>query len=178
MEGNLKNATYAGINITIHIIILFSFLSLFFFLYVSKVEEQAFRTEIGTLIDKNMTAILNENKAYTLSTIKSSLPYLKIIQPQTDGMEKASMKQNMLIKFSAGFTVLMLIAISVSIILTLSFDCNKQVPLKKILLENTVTFIFVAILEYIFFTKIAMNYVPAPPTLMLKTILNTFKSSL
>jgi hypothetical protein len=52
------------------------------------------------------------------------------------------------------------------------------VPLKEILLENTFTFLLVGVLEFVFFTKIASQYIPAPPTLMLKTVIDTLKTNL
>lgn len=177
MDNELKKATYIGINITVHIIILFSFLSLFFFLYVSRIEEAAFKEQIGNLINNNIQSVLEQQKEITAPLIQTAMPYLNILRPKTGQIEVATIKQNLLVKFSAGFTVLILIAICLSIILTLVFDCNKNVPIQEILLENTLTFIFVGIIEFLFFTKIAIHYVPAPPTLMLKTIFNTFRSA-
>lgn len=178
MDVHLKNATYIGLNVTIHIVILFSFLSLFFFLFVSKIEAQAFQQEIGNLIDKNVQSTLEANKQSVLPVLKNYVPVLQDISKLNSGPNIASVKQNILIKFSAVFTILLLLSICISIILTLTMDCGKNVPLKEILLENTFTFLFVGVIEFIFFTKIAIHYVPAPPTLMLKTIISTLKESL
>ena len=177
MDSDLKKTTYVGLNITVHIIILFSFLALFFFLYVSKIEEQAFKDEIGNVIETNIQSALTNRREYSLPLVKQAIPFLEYAKVQHSQPEQVSEKQNMLVKFSAGFTVLMLIGICVSIILTLTLDCNKHVPITEILLENTATFILVGIIEFLFFTKIAMKYVPAPPTLMMKTIINVFKES-
>jgi hypothetical protein len=176
MDSDLKKSTYVGLNITVHIIILFSFLSLFFFLYVSKIEEQAFKDEIGNVIETNVQSALEKRREYALPLVKKAIPFLEYAKLQHSQPEKVSEKQNILVKFAAGFTVLMLIGICLTIILTLSFDCGKKVPVTEILLENTATFVLVGIIEFLFFTKIAMKYVPAPPTLMLKTIINTFKT--
>lgn len=177
MDSELKKSTYIGLNITVHIIILFSFLSLFFFLYVSKIEEQAFKDEIGDVIEKNVQSALEKRRNIALPLVRDAVPFLQYAKIQHTGPEQASLKQNFFVKFSAGFTVLLLVGICLSIILTLTFDCNKKVPVSEILLENTATFILVGILEFLFFTRIAMKFVPAPPTLMLKTIINRFKET-
>ena len=177
MDSELKKPTYVGLNITVHIIILFSFLSLFFFLYVSKIEEQAFKDEIGDVIQKNIESALEKRRDVALPIVQKAVPFLEYAKVQHSGPEEASLKQNFFVKFSAGFTVLLLVGICLSIILTLTYDCNKHVPVTEILLENTATFILVGMLEFLFFTRIAMKFVPAPPTLMLKTILTRIKES-
>ena len=174
MDSQLKKSTYVGLNITIHVIILFSFLPLFFFLYVSRIEEDAFKTEIGNLIEENIETILEDKKTVVKPMIQNANEALTVLKNQFSSPESGTIKQNYFVKFTAGFTVLMLLAICISITLTLIMDCKKKVPLWPILLENTITFILVGIIEFIFFTKIAVKYVPAPPTLMLKTIFETF----
>lgn len=46
--------------------------------------------------------------------------------------------------------------------------------MKLIFLENILTFIFVGVVEYLFFTKVALNFIPAPPS----TIYTSFVNSL
>ena len=177
MDNMLKKRTYIGINITVHVIILFSFLCLFFFLYVSKMESQAFKDEVGSLIKKTVPAVLNPRKESVAPLLQKASPFLEYVKNQYSSPEKSSEKQNYYIKFFAGFVVLFLSSIALSIILTLQFDCSKHVPIKKILLENTVTFILVGIIEYLFFTKFAAKFIPAPPTLMIKTIISSLQQS-
>jgi uncharacterized membrane protein len=177
MDSQLKKSTYVGLNITIHIIILFSFLSLFFFLYVSKVEQDAFKSEIGNLIEENMYTILEDHKDTIKPMITNANEALIVLKNEYAQPESVTSKQNSFVKFTAGFTILMLLGICISITLTLMVDCKKKVPLWPILLENTITFLLVGVIEFLFFTKIAVKYVPAPPTLMLKTIFQTFAST-
>ena len=58
----VKFSTGFAMNILIHVIMLFSFLSLFFFLYVSKVEEDAFKNEFGNIIETNLNEFIENNK--------------------------------------------------------------------------------------------------------------------
>ncbi len=178
MDAQLKNATYVGLNVTIHIIILFTFLSLFFFFFASKVEEQAFQQEISNMINTNINKSLEPQKQTAIPIIRNYAPLLNDISKLNSQPDVASVKQNILIKFSVVFTIFLLLSICISIVLTLTFDCGKNVPLKEILLENTFTFLLVGVLEFVFFTKIASQYIPAPPTLMLKTVTETLKSNL
>ena len=52
----------------------------------------------------------------------------------------------------------------------LSFDV-----LKHILLENVLTFIFVGIIEIIFFLNIALKFIPAPPSLIFTSLIDNLK---
>lgn len=47
-----------------------------------------------------------------------------------------------------------------------------------IFLENIITFIFVGIVEVIFFLNIALKFVPAPPSLIFTSLLSAIKISI
>lgn len=47
-----------------------------------------------------------------------------------------------------------------------------------IILENLITFFFVGIVEVVFFLNIALKFVPAPPSLIFKSLLSSIKVSL
>ena len=49
---------------------------------------------------------------------------------------------------------------------------------KYILLENTITFIFVGIVEIIFFLNIALKFIPVPPSLIFKSLIESLKKNL
>lgn len=50
--------------------------------------------------------------------------------------------------------------------LLLIYQCNQCVPIKEIIVENILTFLFVGVIEYLFFTMIALKYIPVMPSLM------------
>jgi hypothetical protein len=63
------------------------------------------------------------------------------------------------------------------IISVLYLTCNKCTGVVGILKENIITFMFVGLVEYLFFTQIAFKYIPAPPSTMVSTLVNAFKET-
>ena len=61
---------------------------------------------------------------------------------------------------------------------TLSYTCCKEMNIGYIIKENIITFIFIGIVEYLFFTQIAFKYVPAPPSTLVNSLIDNFKESL
>ena len=57
-------------------------------------------------------------------------------------------------------------------------SCGKCVPLTHIITENIITFIFIVLVEYLFFVNVAFKFVPAPPSLLTNSLINKFKTSL
>ena len=58
---------------------------------------------------------------------------------------------------------------------------NKTITIndfKVIILENILTFIGVGYIEYLFFTNVALKYVPVPPSLIYKSFITSFKNNL
>ncbi len=47
-----------------------------------------------------------------------------------------------------------------------------------LIIENVITFIFVGIIEFAFFLKIAIKFIPAPPSLIFKSLLSSIKTGL
>lgn len=176
----IKSSTYSSLNILFHSIILFTFLSLFFFLYISKIEQQAFQDELKGLISDNLLKSLNTVPESVLApTLKTILPELDAVQQLYQGETKFTQERNILIKFSSTFIVLLMLALFLTIILTLKFGCDRSVKnVGFIVLENLLIFAFIGMVEYTFFTKIAIKYIPTTPSLMIQSLINAFKQQL
>jgi hypothetical protein len=82
--------------------------------------------------------------------------------------------------FSKIYTVNILLILFVIIFCgTLIYTNSISFPeLGYILLENIITFIFVGIIEIIFFYNIALKFIPTPPSLLLTTLLSKIKYNL
>jgi hypothetical protein len=50
--------------------------------------------------------------------------------------------------------------------------------MKLIFFENILTFVCVGVVEYLFFTKIALKFIPAPPSTMYRSFVNSLKKHL
>lgn len=174
-QSDSDKITHFSMNVILHVIILFTFLSAFFFLFVSNIEKSTFENEIGNLIEDNMKNLIDtkpEIKQY-LAEIK---PYLLPITKLYDHPDRYTLERNILIKFSSIFVVIMLVGIFITILATVKFACGKNISSTDLVIENIIIFIFVGIIEYMFFTRIAIKYVPATPSLLVDTIINTLKN--
>ena len=94
----IKN-THFAMNIVLHIIILFTFLSAFFFLYISKVEKQAFEQEIGSLIEDNLSKILTANPQLKPYIVEVT-PALKSLAVLYKTSSRYTNERNIFVKFS------------------------------------------------------------------------------
>lgn len=174
----INRTTISSLNIVLHMMILFTFLSIFFFAYISKVEEQTFKDEIGGLLEKSIMNAMQAHKEQITPVVHQIKPALVYIQNQYSTPERVTLRTNIMIKFLAAFTVLLLLCIFITIVLTSILECKHSVPVGKLVIENVILFIFVGIVEYMFFTNIAIKYIPSPPTLLVKTIINRLKEKL
>ena len=68
-----------------------------------------------------------------------------------------------------------LLAIIITSIVMIKLTCNQCVPIKYILIENLLIFLFVGIVEFLFFTQIAFKYIPIQPSMMINTFIDKLK---
>lgn len=178
-SGPVFNLT---INVLIHVLILFAILSVFFFFYISKLEKQVFEKEIKKLMDENEEKLLNQidsdTKGASKKTLQSLKPGLDVLQRMYDRpSEKLQIYNRWLVKTDVLALVIVLITI-IAIIASIYFNCGTCIPLWDIIKENIVIFIFIGIVEYMFFTKVASQYVPAPPSLLASSFFESAKRHL
>lgn len=177
MDANGINPLKVGLSNVIQVIILFTVLSLFFFLYVSKIEAKVFEDEIDSAVKDNITKLLAKNNV-SKNNVRAMIPVLEKVQKLYEGPDSASIERNIVVKFSAFFTILFLISIIATIVISLNFGCNKSVSVKELVLENLIIFAFVGVVEYMFFTHVAIKYVPVKPSTMINTAISEFKKEL
>lgn len=170
--------THVALDVMIHMVILFTFLSLFFFMYASKAATHAFQEEIGNNLEKALTQILDKNRNQVLPSINGIRPALLQWQNLYSSPQPYSIERNKLIKFSSIFIILLLLCAIISIILTARIECGKNFDVWHIIIENAIVFIFIGIVEYWFFTNIAMKFIPTSPSLMVNTMIETVKDEL
>lgn len=165
------------IDVLIHIIILFSFLSLFFFLYISRIESDAFKTELAGMISDHINKFIEENPSIDTSLYEMQ-PYIKRFMDRYNKPTGKTLERNIMLKFLSIFVILLLSGITISIILTASLECNKKLNISHIILQNIIVFIFIGIVEYNFFTHVASKYIPVMPSLMASTMVETLKAEI
>jgi hypothetical protein len=175
--GNKFNFT---LNIVLHISILFLILSLFFIFYVSKLIKKKIDQELSGIIqnyfDKSFESLNPVEQKLIKITLKD-IPFDNLIKLYSQPDKKVETYNRwlfiMLIAVNIFFFIFIIILISSPYLI-----CNKSVPIKNILLENITIFVFVGIVELLFFKFVALKYIPAPPSLMINSIIDGIKKYL
>lgn len=170
-----------SINIGLHVLILFSFLTLFFFLYISSLEKKNVNKALDTLITEQMSNMLNDVEK-TLQPSTSDWIKIKNVaiktQKEAQGDVPAITRNNRdLLYYSIGGLVIIFL-ILVGLFLYYTIVLHIDINLKHIIMENTITFIFIGIIEFMFFTYIASKYIPVPPSVATTTVLERAKNNI
>ena len=159
------------INIYVHCLILLSVLSCIFVFYVSKIVRTAVNTEIHhnitNLIKKlDLSSITKEYKTKILNALESTNLH-KIYGSDTESTTNNNKWLFTTIALIVGLFYFTMIAS-----LTL-LSMNKVVlpDLYEIGKMNAIIFGCIGVVEYLFFTRIAVKYIPAPPSMIAKTVL-------
>lgn len=169
-----------GVNIVFHVLILFIFLTLFFILFVSNLTKKSFENEIGHLIDENLGRYIDnmdKTQKDQLGLYMNMIPIDKLMDKFKEPSEYV-LEHNKWVKIVAiGVAVMGMIGLGV-VIYVLYNNCNQCLPLSHIIKENVFVFALVGVVEYLFFVNVAFKFVPAPPSLLVKSLINKFKTTL
>jgi hypothetical protein len=166
-----KRADEWIVDIYLHIIILLIVLSTAFWVYLSKVETKSLQGEVEQQID-NIIKNSDDNK------ILSSIDYNELLKI-FNGKTSFSVKDHNKSLKKLNIIIILLLIFSFFVIwLILSVNCGKCVPVGKILLENIGLFIFIGMIEIVFFLKIASKYVPVEPSFMAQTVIDYLNKTL
>ena len=173
----LRRANYA-LNISLHVLILFSFLTIFFFSYISHLEQKSVDDALTNAINEQMGQVLDYvNKFAPSGTVDWKVLNSVAEKIQADAIgEFPEVKANHRKLLIIGICMIGGLFVLFSS-LSVYFGVYKrlQIGWKRILLENLIVFACVGIIEYLFFTKVAVQYVPVTPDVLTKTILDRIK---
>jgi hypothetical protein len=177
---NLNNRIDLVADLGVHFLILFIFLTSFFLLYVSKLEQENLNSQLNTIIEKNLGDVVRTNKykfKEVFGDIIDEIPYEKL-KRQYKTADDYQQLNNDWLKKSLFITNLFLFLIITFSILLIKKICNIDLDVKHILKINLFTFIGIGIVEYLFFTHVALKYIPTSPSLIVESILNNTKNYL
>lgn len=168
------------INIAIHVFILFCFLSILFVMYISNVAKNAFESEIHEALEKGIDKSLHSiegKKRGVIKKIIKTLPMDRIINHYNKSSKTVAINNKWLTKLIIYINVfLVLLIISGSYLLR--WSCNQCVPLKDIIIENTIIFTFIGLVEVMFFKFVATKYIPVKPSTLINSALDSIKNNI
>jgi len=166
-----------GINISIHVLILATFLTCFFFFYIAKIQRSTINDKMGQAIHTGLGDFLSDladkDRYGTIQwdRVGDVAGFLKQRYAGSDQIVENNNQQ------LAQNTVVILVFMFTLIVLAVIFlrSHQYQIPIKPILVENAIVFTFVGMVEYFFFTRVATKYVPVKPDFLQKTLLTRLK---
>jgi hypothetical protein len=167
------------VNALLHMLILGSILTAFYFIVISDIGSKTFRTQLrNNIVDNLAPAIINNDE----KTNFSIGPYLKNInfkqlKKAYENDSDATINQNKWVK-KVAITVLIMIAIMIVIIVALLLTFCKKVPIFAILRENIILFTMVGIVEIAFFLQIAKRFIPTKPSIIMDTVVESIRKNL
>lgn len=178
------------LDIGLHVLILFTFLTIFFFAYISKLEKQNLDNVTNNIILEKTNYILdstknwqnnlnNWNKNFNININWKNIDCIanKLIESSKDQTPEIKKNNDNLFKESI---IIIIIAFFVFVSITLFFKyyMKYDIDIKHILFINLIIFSFTGMIEYLFFKYVATKYVPVTPDFTSKTVLNRIKTNI
>ena len=167
------------LNISLHVLILFSFLTIFFFAFISHLEQKSVDDALTGAINGQVGQLLDGLDKYAPSNIKIDW---KVLNNAAEKIQKDAADTLPAVKKNHRTLLIVGISMIVGLFTLFSglyvyFGVYKGMDInwKRVLLENLIVFSFVGLIEYLFFTKVAIKYVPVTPDLLSKAVLDRVK---
>ena len=162
---------------------LFIFLTFFFAFFVSKLAVNTFDKEIQLVLGKRnlMRILLTQDTSRRVQRIlyllESQTGLLSQLETKYSSPSPEITEHNYWI-YALTYTILVMFAILVFTITGLAKWLRPRSRVGLICMESLIIFGMVGVVEYIFFTMIAFKYNPAPPSLLIRTVLDTLRDHL
>jgi hypothetical protein len=148
-----------------HVAILFLILSIFFEVYISKVITDSLNNEIKSnlmpLIKENVVKYNNASNG-RIDDVKKHVDFDKLYKLY-DKQSPETVNNNKWVTETIIILNVLVFCVLLTIIGT-SLYLGKQVPIKELLVENLIIFLFVGMIEAGFFIAIISHYIPSPPS--------------
>jgi len=173
---------FLALNIVLHVFILYSFLSLFFVLYISKTEKKAFQDEFQNVVQQNLTQALANADQQLHGQVKIFLqgaqPVLTVMANMYANPSPDVATYNRWLFITMAMIATALIVSFSLAVGVLKYSCQTCLPVWHLIKENLVVFAVIGVAEFLFFTKVASTFVPVPPSLLITSLIDRLKSNL
>ena len=170
-----KNLSFF-VNSIIHVFILLTIISAFFFVYVSRLATSKFHDELADVINDNLApAIEKADKNQYIKKILQQMNLSQMIQYFSQESESTTIENSWLMKTTI-IIIVGLVIVTIIILVVIKLFCEK-IPFGSILRENIILFSLIGIVEVLFFLFIAKNFIPTKPSLVMETVVSSLKDN-
>lgn len=165
-----------AINISTHVLILFTFLTIFFFTFISVKEKDLVDGELKNAIADNIPKLLDKiqdiNKSNTLDWNKIKQFAVNIQKKYNNKPDPDIKKSNdKLFNISIGIAVGLFVFI-ISAVCYFTLYKKYDIGLKSILIDNIIIAILIGGVEAFFFVSVAFKYIPTTSSDMFTQIID------
>ena len=186
IEAQIDGHTAFSVNVVFHVLVLFTALTLLFKFVVSPTEVDALQGNVNNLISQNLSGVLATGNTTSKGALKPLLqalePELQVLATTYEGPSDAVRIQNQWIFGAAYFIIGILVAVLLTMLLTLRTSCRGNTSKLMvsawppgILLENLLIFAVIGGAEYGFFSLVASKFVPVLPSEILTDVISYTK---
>jgi hypothetical protein len=166
-----------GINLGFHIWILFTFLTIFFFTFISRKEKDAVTRELNDAISNSVPEVLTGVDNITqefggkISWGKIN-NFAKKIEKKYNGPDPAIAQHNNKLIITSVIICIVLLVLLICTMLYFSYYKKLDIEMGIILVDNFFIAVFVGIIELLFFMNIALKYTPVTTYDMVNQIID------
>lgn len=168
MEEHYTNLFFSVI---LHVLLLFIFLTIFFWTVIRNAESRSLYNELNNVIDKsfknvNMVSLLEKN-----NIPKSKITDIRNYFNNYFSVENIAYKNNHSQVLTLNIVIIVMIAFTLfSTIFVRYLICGKTINFLEIIGENIFVLILVGAIEYFFFIKIASKFIPVKPSYLTEVV--------
>ena len=169
-----------SLDVALHVLILFTFLTIFFFAYVSKLEKQSLDNTITNSVSDNTNTLLNDIKQlsqkYNIKINWNTINEIADKLVKNSQGEVPEIKENNEQLYKGSMIVIIVgYLLFIGIIIFLKYYMGYDIHIGHILLMNIIIFSITGLIEYFFFMNVASKYVPVMPNEISDAMLERIK---
>lgn len=169
-----------GVDMMVHVLILFTILAIFFMFISSKLEKKVLSDQITKNINDGMDDFIKSltPKQKTQLNAVGKESSTKALEEKFQSPDKTTETNNKWLFRTITFTDIVLFLLTLTVVSLLLFSCNKCIDIKHILITNVITFLFIGIFEVVFFLNVGLKFIPMKPSLVSETFFNRLQHNL
>jgi hypothetical protein len=165
-----------GINIVTHCTFLLAIIGAVFFFFTSDIMKNALNSQIQNLLVNSIDKYYYNLTPEQQTTLRTQLSYAQLdtLDNLTNIPTQTQIINNEWIKKIILITIILLVLVLVGCYAVSKSLCGTT-SMTEIITENIIIFILVGVVEFLFFTKIIIKYIPDYPSSLMSIFVNQLK---